>query len=259
MTDFGNADGELSGAARSLIITLTQTVLGSSHYLQAYALVRLHLIHASAGELGAGKSGGGFSIYSPLPVADDAPNAEEGPPRAETLLAILRRLRDRGYEVRLPFSAVLIRQLDYFQAAAEFGAGAVDAAVHGKLLEIRWISSISPEDPPSFARAGRQDRAPGQFIAPQLVPMTPVVGAAIRAGAIRLDWLCLIRQCSKRRIRRPRALLDRSCSAIDLSHDLACCTRCCITPLAQPNVARAENVPLSISPLRPRQSQMQLR
>lgn len=143
-------------------------MLGSSHYTQAYALVRLHLIHASVGEM---SSGGGFSIYSPLPVTNDAP-AEDARPRAETLLAILRRLRDRGYE------------LDYFQAAAEFGAGAVDAAVLGKLLEIRWISSISPEDPPSFARTGRVDRAPGQFVAPQLVPMTPVVGAAIRAGAL---------------------------------------------------------------------------
>ena len=77
---------------------------------------------------------------------------------------------------------MLIAQLDYFQAAAEFGAGAVDAAVHGKLLEIRWISSISPEDPPSFAQVGRREKSRGQFIAPQLVPMTPVVGAAIRAG-----------------------------------------------------------------------------
>ena len=85
--------------AGKVVARADRAVLGSSHYTQAYALVRLHLIHASAGEMGAGKSGG-FSIYSPLPVSNDASAAEYGPPRAETLLAILRRLRDQGYEVR---------------------------------------------------------------------------------------------------------------------------------------------------------------
>lgn len=160
--DFEHADGDLD-------------VRGSSHYAQAYALVRLHLIHASPGENAHVEGGTGFSIYSPLPTTDGAPPTEASALRADVLLQVLRALRGNGYT------------LSYFDACEKFGVGAVDAVVHGKLCELRWTPTVSAEDPPSFAERKVDLRRRGNHHRPVLMPMTPVVGAAIHDVLAELD------------------------------------------------------------------------
>jgi hypothetical protein len=146
----------------------------SSHFIQAHALLNLHIIHSShlaggsrsrrnstvapphqstvnfqnepTGTIGAGGGAGGgsgFPIYSPL----------SGPPRnphsstatlapgytsdftALQLLRVMSRLTQPN-----------TRALSYFMLCREFGVRAVDGMVRGRILDLRWMDPVTNEE-----------------------------------------------------------------------------------------------------------------
>ncbi|VDB96665.1 unnamed protein product [Peniophora sp. CBMAI 1063] len=159
-TDYVNSGGKLR-------------ILQSSHFVQAHALLNLHVIHSSRlAEAGAGSrrnsalqrqdarrdshaqvpaAGGGFSIYSPLsgpprnphaaptgatPDGLDAPSDRPSFTGLQ-LLRVLARLTEPG-----------VRSLSYFMLCREFGARAIDGMVRGRILDLRWTEPVTREDAP---------------------------------------------------------------------------------------------------------------
>ncbi|CAD6571451.1 MAG: hypothetical protein CYPHOPRED_004441 [Cyphobasidiales sp. Tagirdzhanova-0007] len=155
VADYVNADGKL-------------TAKQSSHYAQAHALLNLQLIHAAPGLSSSIEDEGdeepsGFRIYSPITSNNDSDseNGKEGSfndftPR-DLLTVCKRMLRDKA--------------LPYFPLCRELGARAVDGLVRGRILELRWVETITPEYDieQSVKETG-----------PLLLPTTPVIRAAMR-------------------------------------------------------------------------------
>lgn len=143
VSDFINSDGTLP-------------IKESSHYLQAYSLLNLQLVHAvpqtspSEGNE-ASVNANGFAIYSavPMPTSQDT-----GSFTAEELLGVLKALQ-----------ASAIWELDYFKLCRQLGAAKVDSMVRGRLLELRWTPSLTIE-------GRRKERH--LFTGPVVLPTTPV-------------------------------------------------------------------------------------
>ncbi|PCH33251.1 hypothetical protein WOLCODRAFT_61294 [Wolfiporia cocos MD-104 SS10] len=146
----------------------------SSHFLQAHALLNLHIIHsAQAPRPGAAAEGTGdnapapqtpldgsqhaihrlspppgsntgFRIYTPIlpnshlspPSSVGSPDAPEFQPdfTAIQLLKVMNRLAQPG-----------ARSLPYFLLCREMGARAVDGMVRGRILDLRWTEPVSRE------------------------------------------------------------------------------------------------------------------
>lgn len=145
----------------------------SSHFIQAHALLNLHIIHSaqapehpdpnkpptappepgapngSANPAPGGGGGGGargFSIYSPLTGPPRNPHAlahASGAPAepgyasdftALQLLRVMSRLTQPG-----------VRALSYFMLCREFGVRAVDGMVKGRILDLRWMDPVTRE------------------------------------------------------------------------------------------------------------------
>lgn len=144
-----------------LVIAVTQ----SSHYAQAHALLNLQLIHtATPGQSGsedgeAEASAPGFGIYSPLrdSGAGGQTNSSTDFTTMDLLKVCQRLLRDHA--------------LPYFPLCRELGVRAVDGLVMGRILELRWTETITPEYKieQSAAETG-----------PVLLPTTPVIRAAMK-------------------------------------------------------------------------------
>lgn len=149
----------------------------SSHFLQAHALLNLHVIHSAqaapaqtiseqearsprqsqqngaqpnlnrVNSMGPAPvtSGSGFRIYSPLngdlhtnPMAFSPTEPESSDSGAEYSATQLLRVMNR-------FIQPGTRALSYFILCREMGARAIDAMVRGKILDIRWTDTISRE------------------------------------------------------------------------------------------------------------------
>ncbi|KAF8480197.1 hypothetical protein DFH94DRAFT_630595 [Russula ochroleuca] len=156
VTDYVNSNGRLE-------------IHQSSHFIQAHALLNLHIIHtaqnpqvadqkprsrrssATAAMRLSGvnptsptRSGGGFPIYPPLtgPTRNQhapSPISEPGYVSDFTALQLLRvmsRLTQPG-----------VRSLPYFMLCREFGVRAVDGMVRGRILDLRWMDPVTKEGP----------------------------------------------------------------------------------------------------------------
>ncbi|KAK0474960.1 hypothetical protein IW261DRAFT_1649065 [Armillaria novae-zelandiae] len=157
ITDFVNANGYT-------------TIKQSSHFLQAHALLNLHIIHSSQssslnhdnerGEAIADKhnsipsadslhpalGAAGFKIYSPItnnPVGPSSPTSpnSNGPAfflpefSAMELLKVMSRLAAPG-----------ATSLSYFMLCRELGVRAVDGMVKGRVLDLRWTEPVTNEN-----------------------------------------------------------------------------------------------------------------
>lgn len=151
----------------------------SSHFVQAHALLNLHIIHsaqASTNGQTTGASNGvsspqnehasthaihrlspptsampgsGFRIYSPLTA-----NPHQSP---STLFASNHNGGDEAPEFHADFSAYQLlrvmnrlaqprtRSLPYFLLCREMGAKAIDGMVKGRILDLRWTEPFSRE------------------------------------------------------------------------------------------------------------------
>ncbi|KAJ7084015.1 hypothetical protein B0H15DRAFT_849757 [Mycena belliarum] len=137
-TDYVNSNGSLE-------------IKQSSHFLQAHALLNLHIIHSSQPESESARGKGrvvsdpdainrglgpaGFKIYSPItnrnPQDTDAGTAEFG---AMALLKIMERLAHRE-----------VQYLAYFPLCRELGVRAVDGMVKGRVVDLRWTECVTDE------------------------------------------------------------------------------------------------------------------
>lgn len=183
VAEFLNADGEM-------------TPLSSSHFLQAYALLNLHLVHASPGKDGGPAQG--FEIYSAIRPASphSAPAPEhEGPPpveasfSAEDLMTVMRRLQSppppSPHAHKHPASArdsikppKPIESLPYFGLCRELGVKAVDGLVRARLLELRWSRTVSKEG--EGRRRALDDGDLEMERGPRLHAISPVISTAMR-------------------------------------------------------------------------------
>ncbi|GAA93752.1 uncharacterized protein L969DRAFT_42294 [Mixia osmundae IAM 14324] len=184
-----------------------------SHYVQAHSLLNLQLIHSMPNrrpsavdgddpEISSGPMGTGFEIYSPLANAASSPHSTSSPfmgavqPEqsendpgapfsAADLLAIMQKLSESrppgaDPQTKLQGSAAASSSPDsaawevpYFPMCRILGARAVDGLVMGRILELRWTGTISPEGSSAAVRGSN----PGTV--PTLLPTTPIVRLAM--------------------------------------------------------------------------------
>lgn len=169
----------------------------TSHYLQAHALLNLQLIHSNTEVSKRPK--GSFRIYSPLdpsPHASPSPSnpppsplgtenssmiSGELPPPAESpsftseeLLSVMERLTDPAGKGKI----------GYFELCREIGAANVDEMVRGRVLELRWTPTVTPEGhnlgEGKEVQEGKSEKE-GKNLGPVLLPTTPILGYAMRA------------------------------------------------------------------------------
>lgn len=161
------------------------SILHSSHFLQAHALLNLQLIHArpcpskvqdEGAEASAPSSG--FQIYSPLrnssPGGMESPvdgnDGNSSPFTVPDLLKVMSRLAPGKEEA-----------LSYFALCRELGALAVDGMVRGRILELRWSSTVTDEGEPRSVLESRKE-----IVGPTVVPTTPVIKFAM--GKVLEEW-----------------------------------------------------------------------
>ncbi|KAI8989619.1 hypothetical protein BD414DRAFT_484704 [Trametes punicea] len=170
ITDFVNSNGRLD-------------IKQSSHFIQAHALLNLHIIHSAQASTngrapdgsnapGSPESqhasthaihrlspphsagvGAGFRIYSPLTA-----NPHQSPPAVlASGAAAAGSAGDEAPEFQADFTAYQLlkvmnrlaqpgaRSLPYFLLCREMGARAVDGMVRGRILDLRWTEPVSRE------------------------------------------------------------------------------------------------------------------
>ncbi|KAJ7628411.1 hypothetical protein FB45DRAFT_748740 [Roridomyces roridus] len=147
-TDYVNSNGTLE-------------IKQSSHFLQAHALLNLHIVHSSQSSepsedrivsnrdaLHPRIGPAGFKIYSPI-THPHGPNASSSAEDRETtmtagqyaaeftameLLKVMDRFAQRG-----------VTHLAYFPLCRELGVRAVDGMVKGRVLDLRWTEAVTDE------------------------------------------------------------------------------------------------------------------
>ncbi|ORY88261.1 hypothetical protein BCR35DRAFT_276955 [Leucosporidium creatinivorum] len=193
-SEFINSDGDVQP-------------LSSSHFLQAHSLLNLQLIHSDPSHRSPG-----FEIYSSLkqvsPHAAPSPfhaggSEEEAEAEKSTsdfsardLLLVMSRLAPPAPNAPPPKSLASsfgakasssppssddedlpLSHLQYFPLCRELGARSVDGMVRGRILELRWSKTVTPEGDRGERPRGAESRG---VHGPVLVPTTPVVRRAMR-------------------------------------------------------------------------------
>ncbi|KAJ7253037.1 hypothetical protein B0H12DRAFT_601955 [Mycena haematopus] len=147
-TDYVNSNGTLE-------------IKQSSHFLQAHALLNLHLIHSSqaATQEPEGSKGrvvsnpdaihpgigpAGFKIYSPItnphgPIPEDRSTAmTAGYYSADFSAMELLKVMGR-------FAQPNVTYIPYFPLCRELGVRAVDGMIKGRVLDLRWTEPVTDE------------------------------------------------------------------------------------------------------------------
>lgn len=138
------------------------TVKHSSHFLQAHALLNLHIIHSS--QQPPSSPTAGVSDKRSPPSAD-CQHPGLGPASFRIYSSTSRPLGEdnEAFSEPLEFSAMqLLRvmgrltepnsELSYFALCREMGVRAVDGMVRGKILDLRWTDPVSKD---ILTRGGR--------------------------------------------------------------------------------------------------------
>lgn len=160
------------------------SILQSSHFLQAHALLNLQLIHArpppsqqAKDEETDSNPSSGFQIYSPLrnssPTGIGSPvdgNDGKSPFTVSDLLKVMSR-----------FASGKEDALSYFALCRELGALAVDGMVRGRILELRWSTTVTDEGEPRSVLEAQKE-----IVGPTVVPTTPVIKFAM--GKVLEEW-----------------------------------------------------------------------
>ena len=143
----------------------------STHFLQAHALLNLHLIHSSPSQPDDRDSPSqGFAIYSSLraasPHASPSPFGESDAAefKAADFLRVMQHLQPGAKDSIL-----------YFPLCRKLGAQAVDGMIRGRLLELRWTEAITEEG--EISREAKLARR--EAVGPRVLPTTPVVRYAM--------------------------------------------------------------------------------
>lgn len=179
----------------------------SSHFLQAHALLNLHVIHSSQmatatdaklrdndgddNTLHPGLGPAGFKIYSPIthPHGPGASSSHDNPDAATTmtagaysadfsamdLLKVMSRLSQPG-----------VGYIPYFALCREMGVRAVDGLVKGRVLDLRWTSAVTPEDKDLTAPRARISEGSSQLQPPRMSSAAALENgsSSFEAGAI---------------------------------------------------------------------------
>ncbi|PPQ77918.1 hypothetical protein CVT25_015393 [Psilocybe cyanescens] len=187
---------------------VTDYVKQSSHFLQAHALLNLHIIHSSQASRNGGPPEGeasssapaaanastvdtlhpalgpaGFKIYSPLThphgpggsMMSNGENSETslglgGPPEfsAMELLKVMSRLARPDTQY-----------LPYFHLCRELGVRAVDGMVKGRVLDLRWTETVTRE-----AADEMRARSPAAQVVRDSALATQTMGVGTSAGGV---------------------------------------------------------------------------
>ncbi|KAG1752114.1 hypothetical protein EDB19DRAFT_1893041 [Suillus lakei] len=141
----------------------------SSHFLQAHAVLNLHIIHSSQATTMSGGGGGQDPTTPSTPAArprssgPDALHANLGPAGFKTYHPVRNSLRDPGSvgeEYSADFSAMQLLKvmsklsqagtthLPYFLLCRELGVRAVDGMIKGRVLNLQWTDPVTHEGEP---------------------------------------------------------------------------------------------------------------
>lgn len=153
----------------------------SSHYLQAWSLLNLQLVHSADDATSTG-----FEIYSSVP--DPILHEEQRGFTSDQLVHVLRLLREKD---------PVAWELDYFGLCREMGATVVNALVRSRILELRWspaptIEGRHPHRRPFKGRAsvihfGGINAETYMSKAAVLLPATPVIAKAMENLLLELE------------------------------------------------------------------------
>ena len=142
---------DLAEIVTCFVDVLNVLVKQSSHFLQAHALLNLHIIHSSecppespdnrrsqqtsSGNNGSSGYGPGFRIYSPLTagVAEEEDH-DTADFTASQLIKVMVKLTESEDGPA--------RALPYFLLCKEIGVKAVDGMVRGRILDLRWTDIV---------------------------------------------------------------------------------------------------------------------
>ena len=150
IADYINSDGQMA---------LTET----SHFIQAYTLLRIHLSHADH-----------FNTYSPFPkqVVGTAVSSDDNVSfTKDILLEVMKELVKKGHGI-------------YFELCDKLGSDAIDSIIRTRIIELRWSRTITtegvPRDNPSESIEVEK---------PKLVAMTPVLLKAMNVVLVEENLL----------------------------------------------------------------------
>ncbi|KAG2347083.1 hypothetical protein BDR05DRAFT_958549 [Suillus weaverae] len=172
----------------------------SSHFLQAHAVLNLHIIHSS--QATTVTSGGQDPTTPSTPAArprssgPDALHANLGPACFKTYPPVRNSLRDPSSiseEYSADFSAMQLlkvmsklsqvgtNHLPYFLLCRELGVRAVDGMVKGRVLNLHWTDPVTHEGEPS----ARQEPITPITVNPSvgIIPSPVNIGSGSTLGA----------------------------------------------------------------------------
>ena len=131
----------------------TLTPETSAIFIQAYTLLQFHLTR------------GDFQTFSPLSTATDGTSTEDDGQKfsPDDLLYVMKQM------VKEPYS------LPYFKLCRDIGTAQVDSMIKTRILELRWIRSVTDEHDGSPEHIWSQDG----IERPIVMPMTKIIRKAM--------------------------------------------------------------------------------
>ncbi|KAK4613313.1 hypothetical protein CLAFUW4_09443 [Fulvia fulva] len=131
----------------------TLTPETSAIFIQAYTLLQFHLTRAD------------FQTFSPLSTATDGTSTEDDGQKfsPDNLLYVMKKM------VKEPYS------LPYFKLCRDIGTAQVDSMIKTRILELRWIRSVTDEHEGSPEHVWSKDGVER----PVVMPMTKIIRKAM--------------------------------------------------------------------------------